>query len=140
MIPNRVAVLVKGASLNFDKMANPILKEYGLTSAQYKILKYLFMHEDESVRLVDIENYYSITHPTTIGLIQQLETKGFVRKEENPEDARSKVIKLTDKALEERNVVEDIGIELEKKLTTALSDSEREQLIGLLQKMLTAFD
>ena len=121
-------------------MSNPILKDYGLTSAQYKIIKYLYMNMDEPVRQVDIEKFYSLTHPTTIGLLDQLENKGFITREVNPDDARSRIIKPTQKALNEKEVLEGIGDELEKRLTVALNEKEYEEMVVLLKKMLSAFE
>lgn len=140
MIPSKVAVLLKRASLNFDKMANPVLKDYGLTSAQYKIIKYLYMNMEAPIRQVDIEKFYSLTHPTTIGLLDQLENKGFITREVNPDDARSRIIKPTQKALDEREVLEDIGEQLEERLTVALDKDEYKQLLVLLKKLLSAFE
>ena len=39
---DKVAILVKKAALEFDKLANPMFISYDLTAAQYKILKYLY--------------------------------------------------------------------------------------------------
>ena len=136
---NKAAILIKKISLEFDKMANPVLQKYDLSTSQYKILKYLFANKDTAVRQVDLEKYYSLTHPTTIGLLDQLENKGFVQRVVNPEDARSRIILLTEKALEQQAELENIGEELELKLTAGLSGEERAELIRLLQKVLSAF-
>ena len=133
---DKVAILVKKASLEFDKLSNPLLAEYDLTVAQYKVLKYLFMHQGEVVRLVDLEKYYSMTHPTTIGLLDTLEAKGYVTRAENPEDRRSKVISLTDKALGQQEVLLNLGDMLEARLTERLTEKERKTLIALLQKLM----
>lgn len=133
---DKVAILVKKATLEFDKLANPVFLSYDLTAAQYKILKYLYMHQDETVKMVDLEKCYSLTHPTAIGLLDVLENKGFVTRVENPEDRRSKAISLTEKALEQRKELETAGTSLEEKLTEKLTEKERKQLIALLQKML----
>ena len=140
MVPSQVAVLIKRVTLNFDKMANPVLKDYGLTSSQYKIIKYLYLNMDVPVRQVDIEKFYSLTHPTTIGLLDQLENKGFITREINPEDARSRIIKPTKKALDERAELEKVGEQLEEQLTVALNEEEYKQMITLLKKMLSAFE
>lgn len=95
--------------LVFEKLSNPILQEYNLTGAQYRILKYLFLHQEETVRQIDLQRYYALTHPTTIGLLDQLEKKGFVRRKVNPEDARSRVITLTEYALQKQKELEQIG-------------------------------
>ena len=69
---DRIAVLIKTASIEFDKMANPILAEYDLTASQCRILKFLFMQQNQSARIVDIEKECVITHPTVLGLLDSL--------------------------------------------------------------------
>lgn len=139
MKSDKVAILAKKISLEFDKMSNPVLSEYNLTSAQYRILKYLLSHQKEKVRQADIEKFYSLTHPTTIGLLEQLEKKGFIQKRINPADARSRIITLTDQSLEMEEELEHIGEALEEKLTAVLTEEERLQLIELLHKLLSQF-
>ena len=136
MFIDRVAILIKKAALEFEKMSNPVLLEYGLTGAQYKLLKYLFAHPAGSVRQVDMERYYSMTHPTAIGLLEQLEKKGYIQRSVNPSDKRSRVITLTDKAYEMQEILTKAGDKLEEKFTAKLTESERKQLITLLQKLM----
>lgn len=137
---DKVAILVKKAALTFEKMANPLLQIYDLTDAQYRILKYLFTHQTEMVRQVDLEKYYSMTHPTTIGLLDTLEKKDFVIRKPNPEDGRSRVISLTDKALSMQERLMEMGDSLESQFTKALAEEERVQLAELLQKLLSSFE
>ena len=136
MFIDKVAILIKKAALEFEKQSNPVLLEYGLTGAQYKLLKYLFVHPAGSVRQVDMERYYSMTHPTAIGLLDQLERKGYIQRNVNPSDKRSRVITLTDKAYEMQEALIKAGDELEDEFTSKLTGSERKQLIALLQKLM----
>ena len=136
----KVAILAKKTILEFEKIANPMLQEYDLTSAQYRILKYLFSHQHETVRSVDLEKYYSLTHPTTIGLLEQLEKKGFIKRLANPDDARSRIVLLTQKSLKMQDELDNIGEILEKKLTVALTEDEKNRLVELLRKLLSGFD
>ncbi|MDE7479392.1 MAG: MarR family transcriptional regulator [Lachnospiraceae bacterium] len=140
MQSDKVAILTKKTALEFEKISNPVLQEYNLTYAQYKILKYLFSHQKDQVRQVDLEKFYSLTHPTTIGLLEQLEKKGFVQRQTNPSDARSRIITLTNQSLEMKDELENIGEILEMKLTAALTKEEKIQLVRLLQKLLTEFE
>lgn len=133
---DKAAVLIKKASLVFDKISNTVLEEYDLTPAQYKVMKYLYAEAESGVRLVDLENYYSMSHPTAIGIVQNLEKKGLVEYRENPHHARSRFIVPAAKALEQRIQLEEIGGLLEEELTNRLTEKERRQLIRLLRKML----
>lgn len=140
MKSDKVAILAKKTSLEFEKLANPLLEKYHLTYAQYKILKYLFSDREKPVRQIDLEKFYSLTHPAAIGLLNQLERKGFIQRQINPDDARSRIISLTEKSLELKDDLIDVGEMLESKLTVALSESERCQLVSLLQRLLSAFE
>ncbi len=133
---DKAAILIKKAALEFDKISNTVLEEYDLTTPQYKVMKYLYAESKNGVRTVDLENYYSMTHPTTIGILQNLEKKGFVEYQENPNHARSRFIVPTEKASALQAELEEVGNELEMKLTDRLMEEERLQLVSLLQKML----
>ena len=77
-----------------------------------------------------------MTHPTTIGLLDALEKKGFTTRVENPNDARGKLVALTEKADAMQNELEELGTKIENKLTERLSVEEREQLAFLLNKLM----
>ena len=133
---NKAAILIKKASLEFEKVANPIFAEYELTVSQYRILIFLYRSESRTASVVDLEKHYSMTHPTTLGLLEQLEKKGFIKRVVNPNDARGKLVALTEKADVMQSELEALGDTIEKKLTRRLTAEETVQLVGLLGKML----
>jgi len=133
---NKVAILVKKAALEAEKVQNPILQSYDLTVSQYKILKYLYNAPKDSVRLVDLEVFYSMTHPATIDILKLLERKGFTRRIANPEDGRSRIVSLTEKAYQMQSELENLGDVMEEAVTKNLTAKERKDLVRLLQKML----
>ena len=77
-----------------------------------------------------------MTHPTTLGLLEQLEKKGFIKRVVNPNDARGKLVALTDTADVMQNELETLGDTIEKNLTRRLTAEETMQLVGLLGKLL----
>lgn len=133
---DKAAILIKKAALEFDKLSNAVLGEYNLTTSQYKVMKYLYEEAENGVRIVDLEKYYSMSHPTTIGIVQNLEKKGLVEYRENPNNARSRFIVPTAEAMELKDDIEGIGNELETELTKNLSEKERQRLVALLKKMM----
>ncbi len=136
MQQDKVAILIKKASLEFDKLANPYFAKFELTAAQYKILKYLYAQNSGTARVVDLEKFYSLTHPTTLGLLEYLEKKDFVERIDNPNDKRGKLVALTDKAQNMRETLVALGDVIEDKLTKSLTEQEKEQLVTLLSKLL----
>ena len=133
---DKAAILIKRAALESDRVSNGVLEEAGLTISQYKVIKYVFEEGENGVRITDLEKYFSMSHPTAIGIVQNLEKKGYIAYTENPNDARSRYIVATDEALKQKDKLEAIGEELEKELTKNLSEKERQELILLLRKMM----
>ena len=133
---NKIAILIKKASLQFDKISNKILEPYGISATQYKILKFLFSKEEHSARITDLEEFLSMTHPTTIGHIDYLEKNGFVERIANPHDARGKLIILTNKAFLIEDELNKVGDDIENELINKLSAKEKEEMVNLLNKML----
>ena len=137
---DKVAIWIKKAALEFDKISNPIFAQYDLTASQYKVLKYLYAQPSGTARVVDLEKYYSMTHPTTLGLVDTLERKGFVSRIPNPNDARGKLVALTGKADAMQKELLKVGSEIEDRLTANLDADEKKQLVALLLKLLRTGD
>ena len=134
MNDQKVAILIKKLSLEFDKIAIPSLAPYDLTPTQFKILKYLYDHEN--VIGMDIQKEYSMTNPTVTGILQNMENGGWIKRITNPSDSRSKIIKLTKKAISKKDELYKLGEKLEKKFTKDLNESEQKKLLELLNKMM----
>lgn len=133
---DRAAILIKRASLRFDRISNAVLGKYDLTTGQYKVMMYLYANADQGVRTVDLDRYHEMTHQTTIGILKNLEKKGLIAYKKNPNDARSRYIVPTELAYEKREELEAAGDRLEVELTEKLTEQERQQLVGLLRKLM----
>ena len=136
MKQDKTAILIKKIALEFDKLANAYLEQYDLTTSQYKVIKYVYSESENGVRIVDLEKYYSMTHPTAIGIVQNLEKKGLVTYAPNPNDARSRFIIPTEKAIEARSRLEGLGDSMDAELTKNLTEKEKTQLVSLLCKLI----
>lgn len=132
----RISMLIKKSSLIFDKLSNQLLLPYDLTGSQFKILMLLYHSPAVSVRQTDIESKFSMTNPTVTGLVQKLEAKELVKRIPHPDDKRSKVLALTDRAIEMKDELLALADSLERQMTDNLSASECDQLASLLTKML----
>ena len=133
---DKVAILIKKAALEAEKLQTPILQSRDLSVAQYKFLKYLYGEPENSVRVVDLETEYSMTHPAVIDVLKVLEKKGYTTRVVNPEDARSKIVALTDKAYAEQRELEGLGDVMEEAVTKNLNEDEKREMIRLLHKLM----
>ena len=131
---DQIGILIKRASLEVEKTALAILAPYSMNLTQYKIIVYLYNAPPASTRQVDLERAFSMTNPSVTSVLHTLEKKGLVQREENPEDKRSNVISLTDKAAGMQSELEAVGEQLEETITKNLSLEERTTLIALLKK------
>ena len=136
MDSTKISILVKRSSLVFDKLSNQLLTPYELTGSQFKILMLLYHSPEGSLRQTDIEERFSMTNPTVTGLVQKLETKELVRRVPHPEDGRSKVLVLTERAMAIQEELLALAESLERQMTANLNEAECEELALLLAKML----
>ena len=132
----KISILVKKTALIFDKLSNQLLAPYDLTGSQFKIMMILYHAPAGSVRQADVEAKFSMTNPTVTGLVQKLEVKDLVKRIPHPEDKRSKVLVLTDRAIGMKEEMLALADDLEQQITRKLSDDECDQLAKLLIKML----
>lgn len=136
MSNERVAILIKKIAMVIEKQSNHILQPYELTHTQYKILMLLLRNPETPIRQTDIETHFSMTNPSVTGIIQNLEKKGLVEHVQNPDDKRSKLVKLTDQAVSMEEELYALGESLETQVTKNLTEDENKQLIALLKKIL----
>ena len=138
MPPDLLFRIFSGSAYTFRRSVQRL--GYDLSAAQFKVLKLIYMQKSRTARVVDLEREFSMTHPTALGLLDQLEKKGFTTRIPNPEDGRGKLIALTAKADAMQAELEALGNAVEEKLTEHLSDDEKGKLILLLCKLLNLSD
>ena len=136
MRSERIVILIKKLALVTDKQALAILAPIDLTPSQYKIIKFLYIREGEPVRQVDIEHYYSMTNPAVTGILKNMEAKGWITREQNPEDSRSKLIRLTPMAMSRKEELYSYGDQIENALIHDLTEEEQDTLVRLLSKLM----
>lgn len=137
MNSDKIAIWLKFVNLECDKLSVEILEPHDLTLTQYKVLKFLLVNPQGTIRQVDIEEHFYIRNPTVTRILQSLEKKELIERQVNPQDSRSKIICLTEKAKSMENLLYQLGNKLEKKLTSNLTDEDKKELLRLLKKLLS---
>jgi DNA-binding MarR family transcriptional regulator len=75
-------------------------------------------------------------HPSRlVGLVDELETSGFVKRRENADDRRTYALHLTDEGQAILGEIGRIAKAHQESLLASLGKEEREQLAGLLQRI-----
>ena len=129
------SIMLKKASLKLERDAHRILAPLGLTLSQFKVIMVILLHYGNEARLADIETALTLTHPTALGIVDNLEREGFVTRVANPEDKRSRLICLTDKTCSMKAKLYEAGDQIEEALCAPLSKNEREEFTSILKKI-----
>ncbi len=112
-----------------------LLLEMDLTKSQEDILRFLHLHENESIIQKDIENFYHISNPTVTGLLNRLESKGFIVREFSNEDKRVRTIKITSKAKAVQEQIIHSITDFEAALVKDFSKEEKKMFFEFLERV-----
>ena len=69
------------------------------------IIRYLIENQDKDIYQKDIEEEFQVRKPTVTGMLQLLEKKGYIYRENSPQDGRLKRIVPTKKAEDIRQAI-----------------------------------
>ena len=132
-----IGLLIKIITECIDRIANQNLKQFDLTLSQGRILLYLRERIGIKTSQKDIEDYFDVTHPTVIGILDRLESKGFIGSEFDSEDRRVKNVHLIpEKEISVYYAMDDFKKTLEQKLLRGLTDVQIKELQSLLKLIL----
>ena len=111
-------------------------EQLGLTSSQGMFLHYLWrrqIQEHTQTYAKDLEDFFYVKHSTVSGILQRMESAGFVTLSASSSDKRCKAIVLTPKALSAHDTIEKHLQTSEELLLQGLNDTERAEFRRLLQ-------
>ncbi len=110
--------------------------QLGLTSAQGMFLHRIWVSQEKyqiPVYAKDLEDFFDVKHSTVSGILQRLETAGYIEFRPSPSDRRCKAIYLTPKALEIRAHFEKHISQMNDRLVENMTPEDTEKLQQLLQ-------
>lgn len=131
---NEIGMLIKQISFQMRTHADTDLRECDLTWSQAHLLRHLAKAGGQMSQK-QIEKELEISHPTVVGLVKRLETKGFVESFSDEKDRRVKMVRLTERAREHQHFMEERFREKEKLMTRGMSEEEVKELIRLLREL-----
>lgn len=125
-------LLAKSYQRGFALFKKP-LEKYNLTPKQFSLLAFLW--KQDGLSQVQLSEKCQIDRTTVGGLLDRLETQGYVKRLPHPEDRRAYLISLTDtgKALQEELLA--IAWTVSNVFTAKLSADEIETLKRILSKL-----
>ena len=106
-----------------------------LTGNNMFIIGHLARHREEDVFQKDLEEFFSVRRSTMSTIILRMEQKGFLSRESVSHDARLKKLVLTEKGEQIHEMIESKIEDTEKKLSSGLTEDEKQTLFHLLEKL-----
>lgn len=128
--------LIHRADFLLNRENSAALAPYGVTMYQAMSLIYVADHEQErAVNQRTLENYTQLSNPGVTKLVTALEKLGLLERTHDPDDARSYILRTTERGREQAEVFRALILECDRKETRNLSPEELSQLTYLLHKV-----
>jgi MarR family transcriptional repressor of mepA len=109
--------------------------EGALTIHQCWILQYLTEHTDHAVRQKEIEQIFSIRRSTANTMLMTMEKNGYIRREDDPDDARAKQLIITEKGRNASERMTDRLKEYDELMLRGISSEELQIFSDILDRM-----
>ena len=127
--------LIKQIHDEIQKTVNNALRSQDMTLAQLEALLELDQAPENQLSLKELERRLHIAQSTTAGIIMRLEQKGFVEGFGDFGDRRIKLVRLTPAGADCLILAQGSRTEIEGKLLSGLTETERHIFFTLLKKV-----
>ncbi|WP_196605469.1 MarR family winged helix-turn-helix transcriptional regulator [Pectinatus haikarae] len=128
-----IGFFISRAQANLRKRFLKNLRSYDITPEEWVL--FVRLSEEVGISLTDLSKTSLRDKPYTSRLIDKMEKKGLIRKEESQNDKRSSLIYLTEKGAISREEINLVIIELNRWEMEVFSKKEIEELKFLLNKL-----
>jgi DNA-binding MarR family transcriptional regulator len=123
-----VGLLIKKIHDATGAIANTELKELNLTTSQSQLLYFLYQMKKQTVSLREIEKHFCIKHTTAIGIVNRLESKGFIKSSGSHDDKRVRIIEITREGEKIHEAISSKLLSLEEKYLKGLTPEDTDRL------------
>ena len=129
------APLIRQINSATEKRINNEMREADLTHAQICLCFTLIEKEEGHCSLKCLEKHLRLAQSTTLGIVKRSEEKGLVECFPDPEDRRSKSVRITQKGVDLCSQIRSNIQNTESWLLAALTPEEQEIFLSLLTKV-----
>lgn len=106
----------------------------GLSGANMFIMRYLYENRDREVYQKELEEQMNVRRSTISKVLQIMEKKGLIRREQAEHDARVKRITLSVQSQHNMEMFWENIEQMQRRLTGGFTDEELEQFLYLIRK------
>lgn len=109
------------------------LAPFNITPVQFYVLSVLW--DKDELKFKDLALRLDMDGSTLTGILDRMETRGFIERKTDPEDRRSILVFLTDKSKEIRPDMIIIARDLDQKFRNKISEDEFKLLLKILDQL-----
>lgn len=132
-LSNRVGFLLSQLGAQTARRFAERLAPLGVKPSHYGLI--VLLAEEEGRSQQQIADSLGIHRNAMVGLVDDLERRGFIERKRHPADRRAHAIHLTDAARELLPEVRALAGEQEEELLAGVGAEDRERLTALLQRL-----
>jgi len=127
--------LIKQIHDEVRKNVNNAMRDQDMTMTQLEALMELDSAPEKQCSFKELEQKLHLAQSTTAGIIARLEQKGFVESFGDSNDRRIKLVRLTRAGRDRISAAEQGKAEVEARLLSGLTETERDIFLALLKKV-----
>lgn len=132
---------VQKLSRYLDKSFGETAAKFGLTLGEMDVLKHLRLKEHpHELSPGKLSEKLMVSSGAMTNRLDKLEAAGLIERAPEPSDRRGIIVRLTEEGIQRFGQAIEHQIEKEKKLIEVLGAEDREQLAGLLRKLMLWFE
>ncbi|MCA1989583.1 MAG: MarR family transcriptional regulator [Desulfarculus sp.] len=120
---------------DFKKRSSAIFKNYGLTFAQYNVLRVLNSSKDGVNTVTNVGKIMLVTGANMTGLAKRLERDGYLIRKRHPQDERVTLLEISPKGKQALLNIEREKEENLRRYVGRFSDAEKRAILAQLKDM-----
>jgi len=118
MLMSDLSIIVRGGQVFSTRK----LSEYDLNAGEQAVLMYLLGHDESNQE--SIAKFYMLDKGSIARTLAKLESKGFIERKINDDNQREKIITLTQKSMDIKDVLTDLLTEWNDLMYEGISEDE----------------
>ena len=132
----KVMIAIVRAAELFKKESGAIFKNYGLTFAQYNVLRILDATPNRKNTITNVSRIMLVTGANMTGVAKRLEKSGFLIRRGDANDERITLLEITPKGRQSLKNIREEKNENLRKYMNSFSPDEKEEMLSRLKQIL----
>ena len=129
----KLLVAIVRVSESYKKHCSSLFKNYGLTFAQYTVLRALEGSEGGRSTITNVSKIMLVSGANMTGVAKRLAKHGFLLRKDDPRDERITMLEITPKGRQTIKNIEDEKNELIRKFLTEYPSEQKNEFLSCLK-------